>query len=209
MVFCTMRITRAASLIALGLLLSLNPGVSRAADTAAGDDPLHQDLRALKDRATNAVNKRDEGALIKELDPTIAFTAMNNETVRGLDAARTYYERMMAGSERIVQDMSVTIEPDALSTLYNGGTTAVATGGSNAHFKLKTGMEFDVPLRWTATLIRSQDHWLLAAMHFSANMFDNPILAGLERTMIWATVGAAVVALLVGFFVGRQTRRRA
>jgi ketosteroid isomerase-like protein len=203
-----MRVACAASLFALGLLLCLNPGVGRAADTAAPDDPLHQELRALKDRATNAVNKRDEAALVKELDPTIAFTAMNNETVRGIDAAKAYYERMMAGSERIVQDISVTIEPDAPSALYNGGMTAIATGGSNAHFKLKTGMEFDVPLRWTATLIRSQDHWLLAGMHFSANMFDNPILSGLERTMIWATVGAALVALLVGFFVGRQTRRR-
>src|SRR6185437_12953464 len=131
----------------------------------------------------NAINKRDEAALMKELDPTIAFTAMNNETVRGLDAAKAYYERMMAGSERIVQDMSVTIEPDALSTLYNGGMTAVATGGSNAHFKLKTGMEFDVPLRWTAVLIRGQDRWSLAGMHFSANMFDNPVLSALKRTM--------------------------
>jgi hypothetical protein len=197
-----------ALLVALGCLLSVHPTAGRAADAGSSDEVLHRELRALKDRATNAVNKRDEAALLQELDPNIAFTAMNNEVVHGTQEAKAYYERMMTASDRLVQDMSITIEPDALTTLYNGGMSGVSTGTSNAHFKLKTGMEFDIPLRWTATLVRSQDRWLLAGIQFSANVFDNPIMSGLKTTMTWVATGAAIAALVIGFFACRFWSRR-
>jgi hypothetical protein len=205
---CKMTFRLAAQLAALGCLLCVHPSTGRTADAAPSDEVLHRELRALKDRATDAVNKHNEAALLQELDPNISFTAMNNEVVHGLQEAKAYYERMMTTSDRIVRDLSLTIAPDALTRLYNGGTTGISTGASNAHFKLKTGMEFDIPLRWTATLVRSKDRWLLAGMQFSANVFDNPILSGLRATMIWVAVGGGIAALVIGFFLGRFWARR-
>jgi len=102
-----MMIRRVARLVGVGFLLCVHQPAGRGADAAPPDETLHRELLALKDRATNAVNKRDEGALLQELDPNIAFTAMNNEIVRGTQEAKAYYERMMAGSQRLVQDMSL------------------------------------------------------------------------------------------------------
>jgi ketosteroid isomerase-like protein len=175
---------------------------------APPDEALHNELRALKDRAVAAVNKRDADALMKELDPNIAFTAMNNEVVHGIAEAKAYYQKMLVGAGRIVEDMSLTAEPDRQADIYDGGTVAVATGISNAHFKLAVGTEFDVPLRWSATLHRANDKWAIAGMHFSANMFENPILATLERSTKWIVIGVGIVALLVGFTFGRWSRKR-
>jgi ketosteroid isomerase-like protein len=206
----------------LGGALSVAPFIARAqqprqapaiaqaqqARQAPSEETLHNELRALKDRAVAAVNKRDPDALMKELHPKIAFTAMNNEVVHGIDEAKAYYQKMLVGAARIVEDMSLTAEPDRPADIYANGTMAVATGTSNAHFKLSAGPEFDVPLRWTATLQRTNDKWAIAGMHFSANMFDNPTLSALERFIKWIAIGTAVVALLVGFFAGRWSRRR-
>ena len=171
-------------------------------------ETLHNELRALKDRAVAAVNKRDADSLMRELDPNITFTAMNNEVVYGLEQAKAYYQRMLVGPGRIVEDMTLTAEPDDLTQLYENGTIGTSAGSSTVHFKLATGSEFDVPLRWTATLHRSNDKWSILSMHFSANMFSNPILATVESTTKWIAIGVGFISILVGFFLGWWSRKR-
>jgi ketosteroid isomerase-like protein len=203
---CLMR--RFAGLLLVGGALYLAPAIAQAQQPRPSEEALHNELRALKDRAVAAVNKRDADALMRELDPNVAFTAMNNEVVHGIDEAKAYYQKMLVGAARIVQDMSLTAEPDRPADIYANGTMAVATGTSNAHFKLAAGPEFDVPLRWSATLRRANDKWAIAGMHFSANMFENPMLSAMERSIKWIAIGTGVVAILLGFFAGRWSRRR-
>lgn len=203
---CLMR--RFAGVLLTGGALYLAPAIAQAQQPRPSEEALHNELRALKDRAVTAVNKRDADALMRELDSNIAFTAMNNEVVHGIDEAKAYYQKMLVGAARIVQDMSLTAEPDRPADIYANGTMAVATGTSNAHFKLAAGPEFDVPLRWSATLRRANDKWAIAGMHFSANMFDNPTLSALERSIKWIGIGIGLVAIVIGFFAGRWARRR-
>jgi ketosteroid isomerase-like protein len=190
------------------LLTTATAQAQQPALSAASTESLHNELRALKDRAVAAVNKRDPDALMKELDSTITFTAMNNEVVHGLEQAKAYYQRMLVGAGRIVEDMSLAVEPDDLTTLYDNGSTGISAGSATAHFKLATGTEFDVPLRWSATLHRASDRWAIASMHFSADMFDNPALDALKSTTKWIAAGSGLVALVVGFFFGRWSRKR-
>jgi len=208
----SIRITKLNMPVALLLACVTGIAPAYAQNPPAGSTPatekLHNELRALRDRAVNAVNKRDPEALIKELHPDITFTAMNNEVVHGIPEAKAYYQKMLVGAGRIVEDMSITVEPDAPSGLYENGNVAISWGKSNAHFKLATGTEFDVPLRWSATLLRSNDKWAIANLQYTANMFDNPLLDTLKSTMKWGGLGIGIAALLLGFLLGRWTRRR-
>ena len=204
----SMNFHRRRAYLALLLGCTLSVTAAHAQAPRPSEEALHTELRALKDRAVAAVNKRDSDALMKELDPNIAFTAMNNEVVHGIAEAKAYYQKMLVGAARIVEDMSLTAEPDRLADIYENGTVAVATGTSNAHFKLAVGTEFDVPLRWSATLRRANDKWAIAGMHFSANMFQNPILSALERSIKWVGVVTGLVALVLGFLLGWTLRKR-
>jgi ketosteroid isomerase-like protein len=201
----------------IGILLLLSCVLSVVAADAQSQTPppsppsadtLHNELRALRDRAVAAVNKRDADSLMQVLDPNITFTAMNNDVVHGLDQAKAYYQRMLVGPGRIVEEMSLTVVPDDLTGLYENGTVGISAGSSVAHFKLATGTEFDVPLRWTATLHRSNDKWSILSLHYSANMFDNPILDALKSSIKWIALGTGFISILVGFFVGRWSRKR-
>ena len=203
--------TRAIPTIPLVLLVfMLGVAIADAQQPAAPSsaETLHNELRALRERMVTAVNKRDPDAVMKELHPDIVFTAMDTEVVHGLPAARAYYQKMFVGAARLIEDFSLTVEPDAPASLYENGRVAISRGGSNAHFKLATGTEFDVPLRWSATLLRDNDKWALANLQYTANMFDNPMLDFLKSTTKWVAAGCALVALLVGFLLGRWTRRR-
>jgi hypothetical protein len=199
--------------LGLALLLGCLLGASAGAQTPPPAMPpaiaaLHQELRGLKDRAVAAVNKRDPDALMKELDPDVSFTAMNNELVRGIDQAKAYYQRMLVGSARILEDMSLKVEVDELTRLYENNTIGIATGTSTAHFKLMTGTEFDIPLRWSATLHRANDKWSILNLHFSADVFNNPLMDAVKWTTKWIAVGTGVIAIIVGFLVGRWSRRK-
>lgn len=170
----------------------------------AQDDAVHDEIRAMRDRAIAAFEARDVEALFAELDDRILFTAMNNETVAGKEALTAYYARMMEGSSGLVADLQVEFQTDALATLLAGNQAAVATGSVVAAFKMRAGLEFSAPLRWTATLSRDSGAWKIVALHFSANIFDSPIDSAV-RSYLWLMLAAA---LLVGLVIGLVLRRR-
>lgn len=194
---------------ALAIIASAFFTLPAAAQLTATNAETHRQLSAVKDRMVAAVNSKNEAALLAELDPNVSFTAMNNETFHGIAGAKAYYAKMMVGSSRIVEDMSLSVKPDDYSTLYVDDRAAVSTGTSNAHFKLKGGREFDVPLRWTASLANVGGRWKVTSAHFSANMFDNPIMNAVERFAWWIAGGAGLLGLAIGWFLGRMRRKPA
>ncbi|NSX53782.1 nuclear transport factor 2 family protein [Parasulfitobacter algicola] len=171
------------------------------------DEAIHNEIRAMKDRTIAALDARDVDALMNELSDNVYFTAMNNEAVHGKPAAREYYDRMMAGADSVVTDMAVTFDPDVLSALYVDGNSAVSTGFSKASFKMRGGLEFDVPLRWTAALARIDGEWKITGMHFSSDIFNNPISGEIMKYLWLFLTIAAVIGLLIGFLLGRKRRR--
>jgi hypothetical protein len=172
---------------------------------------IHADLRAVKDRLVQAINTKNVTALLADLTPDIAFTAINNDTVVGIDNVKAYYDRMLSGSARFLNDFSMSAEADALSRLYANNTMAVTTGHAELTLDLRggSGMKFTVPARWTATLSRSSGAWKLAAIHFSVDLSDNPYLSAMTGFWKWVAAGTGVAGLAIGFFVGRRRRRAA
>jgi ketosteroid isomerase-like protein len=185
------------------LLLSFAP--VHAQTLTPEEEALHNELRALKDRLTEALNKDDIEAALRETHPSVVFTAMNNEVAHGHDGVRKYFETMMVGEDRIVDDMTVSFEPDQLSSIY-GGDNAIAAGSSKAHFKLASGLEFDIDGRWTADLVRENGQWLISAIHYSVNMFDNPLLDNAKRLAWYVGGGVGIIGLIIGYFLGRRRR---
>lgn len=193
--------------VLVALMTLVAPGAS--AQKAPSPEQIHNELRALKDRAVDAVNKRNKDALLRELAPNITFTAMDNEVVHGLDKLQVYYDRTLASPSRLIKNMSLKVEPDALSELYADNRIAVAYGKADAHFEMMGGREFDWPLRWTATLTRNGDKWSIVALHFSGNAIDNPLMAAANWFGRWLAIGAGIAGLLIGFLIAWMRRRRA
>jgi ketosteroid isomerase-like protein len=204
-----MRITQILMLFVLAAL-----AVPASAQTIAPPvgqtqiEALHAELRAVKNRLVQAVNKKDSAALAAELTPGIAFTAINNDTVIGIDKVKAYYDKMLNGSSRFLNDFSIASEADGPSQLFADNKMAIATGRSDAKLDLRagSGMKYTVPLRWTATLDRSSGQWKLAAIHFSADLSDNPYLTALSKFWKWAATGIGLVGLSLGFFMGLKRR---
>lgn len=172
----------------------------------AAEDPAHNELRAVRDGLLAAMNKGDIEAQLAYLHTNVVVTWHNAEVSRGHDGVRRYLDRMLKGSNKVVEKFSADVTADELSILY-GGDTAIAFGSAQEHFTLAGGRQFDFTGRWSATLVKEGGKWLIANLHTSDNIFDNPLLNAAKRMLFWAGVGAGIAGLLIGWLLGRRGRR--
>jgi uncharacterized protein (TIGR02246 family) len=179
------------------LLLAITP-----LHAQQSDEEVHNALRQLKATMTKALNERDLDAIVANVDPNVVFTTMNGDVCRGPEEIRAYFNKMLTAPGHIVKNVTVSFEADALTTLY-GGDTGVAIGSSKDHYELTNGNTFDINGRWTCTMVRNGDRWVIAAFHYSANVFENPIVDGYRKAIWMVGAGAALVALLLGLILGR------
>ncbi len=167
------------------------------------EHPAHDELRAVRDDMMAAFEERDVDRLLSHVHPDVLVTFQNAELCRGPEEVRGFFDRMMSGSDRVVVSLESNLEMGGLSLLY-GDDTAVAFGMLNDEFALKTGISFSLASRWTATLVKEDGRWLVAAYHVSTDMFDNGVNDVLNK---WASIKAGVVALIVGLVLGGLVMR--
>jgi len=189
-------------IVALLLFTLALPASSQEKDKA-----IHDQLRALRDGMLDAIKKGDIERQLTYLHPNVVVTWEDTEVSRGHDGVRKYLARTL-GPGNTVAAYSVDLTVDELTILY-GGDTGISFGGAVEHFKLARGSDFDNPARWSSTLVKEGDKWLIASLHASSNLFNNPLLA-LQRKITYAAGGVCLlVGLVLGFLFGRMRKRAA
>jgi uncharacterized protein (TIGR02246 family) len=181
------------------------PVAVAAAAPAPTDAELHEDLRTLQRTMEKALNSRDIDTIVANVHDDVVFTTMNGDVARGKQGVRDYFHKMMQGPDKIVDAVQTRFEADDLSLLH-GGHTAVAFGKTDDHYVLTSGERFDVQARWSGTMVRKQDGWIVASFHYSTNMFDNPVLSAQRRLFGWVGGVGAVALAALAFLLGRRSR---
>ena len=182
---------------------------SPSPDAEATEEPtqtIHEQLRDLRDRLYAAYEQGDMDLLLQDVAPNVVITWQNSDRNEGHEEFLKFYDDMMNGDDRVVKDLSSTVEVDDLSVLY-GDDAAVARGTLADHFVLTDGSDFTLHSKWTATVVKLEDEWKVASFHVSANIFDNPILAYTQGWLVKVGLVAGLIGLVVGLIIGRVTKR--
>lgn len=176
-----------------------------AAPAQTNLEATHNELRALRDGMLEAINKGDFEKQLSYLHTNVVVTWHNAEISRGRDGVRKYYERMTTGPDKVVAGYHAELVVDELTALH-GDNTGIAFGSSIEQFKLVRRSGFELRGRWTATLVKENGRWLIAALHVSTNLFDNTVLNLTRKATYWVGGGSLLAGLVVGFFVGRPRK---
>jgi len=154
-----------------------------------------------------SLNTRDISLMLKHLDAEVIVTYQNGEATQGHDGLKEYYGRMMEGGSAIVKEYGTVATVSAPAVFH--GDTAAAYGKSVDSFVLTGGLEFALDSNWSTAMRKTDGKWKVIALHFSTNLFDNPILNNAKR-MSWMTAaGGFVVGLLLMWFLGRSRKKAA
>ncbi len=167
----------------------------------SAEDSAHNELRALRTKVIDAITKGDFESMVVHLHTNVVVTWQNSEVCRGHQGLREFYKRM---GQDAFKGYKVPPTPDEL-TILHGDDTGISFGHVVGHYKL-LGRDYEFKSRWTATLVKENERWLLAGYHVSLNALDNPLFNAAKRAVYWAGGVAAVVGLVVGLWIGKRKR---
>ena len=200
MVITTRRIIMKKLLVILSLIFVAN---------VQADTDLHtEDRKALRIILADmvvALNAHDFDLATKHLDPKGVITYYNAEVTVGHEQGRKYFNRMLKETNALVKEYSLKGDVSAPAIFY--GNTAIAYGITEEHFKLTDGLEFTLNGHWTATMNKTNGIWKIVNLHFSANLFDNPLLNIAERLQWIIGIIAFVAGLILMFVFIKLTRK--
>lgn len=148
---------------------------------AEPDVDIHNALRALRARILDAANKGDIDGVVAQMHPNVVVTWQEAKVSHGRGAVRAYLAGKLKGPNPVVKSYHADFEVDDLTALF-GPTTGIAWGTSTETYDLGRGEKFTLHGRWTATIVNENGQWLLASLHTSSNLFDNPLLQSAKRS---------------------------
>lgn len=201
--------TRYIGIIFTALLLCLSN--ARAAtmptlDATAGRPEDRQQLRVLLGNVEAAISNLQVEEVIKLMHPDVIVTWQNAEVSRGPDQIRAYYNRMMKGSAPIVKKFSTQATLGGNAAFY--GDTAIAYGTTVDNFELMEGLNFSLRGNWSTTVVKTEDgQWKIAALHFSTNLFDNPLLNKAKQLAWYMGLGGLLAGVLLMMLIGRLRKK--
>jgi ketosteroid isomerase-like protein len=195
-------------LTTIGLTMALLVPHPAAAQIPTAENPVHQELRQVRDGLLAAMNKGDVEASLAFLHTNCVITWHNAEVSRGHDGVRAYNAKVMTGPNRLVESFNCDLKVDEL-TIFYGSDTGICFGSSDEHFKLVSGKTLNVKGRWSATLVKENGRWLVASLHASTNLFDNVMLDLARKAAEVAAVVCLVAGILAGWLVGRRRKQTA
>ena len=174
---------------------------------AAEAGRLHEELHALASTMEKALNERDINTLTSRVTDEVVFTTMNGDVVRGREGIRAYFVKMMEGPDRVFERVTSHFVPDDLSVLLDDHT-AIVYGHSDDHYVLASAPAMDIQARWSGTIVHESGRWQVASFHYSANVFDNPILLTQRRLLIMIFGGGGLMVAGLAFFIGMRLGKR-
>lgn len=154
-----------------------------------------------------ALNANDFTAVSKFLLPTSMVIFQDTTIARGPAEIEAYYNRMLGETSSVLSSISVTADVGGPATFLDDDT-AIAHGNTVDTFEFRTGNTMRLRTAWSTTVRRQNGRWYIASLHFSNNLFDNPIVNGAKR-MTWIAASAAfLIGLLLMWIVGRVRRSK-
>ena len=162
-------------------------------------------LRALMVEAEAALNAQNIDRFTALMADDVTVSWLNAEVSRGKAEVKAYYQRMVGGPGTILKKYVTKVSLSKPARFY--GDIAIADGKAADEFYPHSRGEFRLDSNWSSTMVKIDGQWKIVALHLSANVFTNPLLAEAEQMVYYAAGGGFLVGLVLMFLVLRLRRR--
>jgi len=205
---------RTCFLLGLGFLLAFNAAAVRAQEAATQDaapqetidtKAIDAELDKFRDELFHAFNTGDYPAMLeKYCHNDIIATWQDGTTSEGHAGVIAEFDKL----KQFIDKMTVDATTDK-RLILNDGNLVISSGEMKDHYELGRGPSVNLNSRWSATLVKDNDRWLLASFSASTNAFDNEVVS-LYLTSQKYTVSAVagLIGIGIGILLSRIMNRR-
>lgn len=166
-------------------------------------DRIDQELELFRDGLFHAFNAGDYPAMLeKYCHPDIIATWQDGTTSEGHAGVLAEFKKL----GEFISKMTVQATTDKRMILHNG-RQVVSSGDMNDEYVLRRGPVVRLHSRWSATLVREGDRWLMISFSASTNAFDNEVVDLYLSSRTWLAIAAGVVGLAAGAIASLLIRR--
>lgn len=167
----------------------------------------HLELRKMLATVTQAINERDFELLKPILAEPFALTMSDQVTVTNLAGLNEHYAQVFDSGKYPVTGL--TVEPTAtIPTRFLGDDIGYCFGEAVETYALKVGGSVILTSKWTATMIKVDGSWKLAAAHIGVHFMENPIVDALSASVQKMLYGGLLAGAIAGFLLARFLGRR-
>jgi len=192
------------SLIAALLLGAATFGASAQALDVAAE---HDALRKLKSDIEQAVSRRDFEAAGKAMHAPFMATVVTQDSFTDMASLKGYFDQLFTRDFLRLKNFTIKAEADELSQIMSG-TFALTRGSTAERYEMADGRNFDMKGRWSAVSVKEADgSWKIVGIHMGINFLDNPVIAAIEKSVMWFGLGGLALGLGAGFAGGWFLRR--
>jgi ketosteroid isomerase-like protein len=143
----------------------------------------HQELRVLKQKIVDALNRQDIDTLLTYFAEPFAFTTVTQEVLTNKETVKNFYHRMLVSDDSPIKTFTVEPEPDIL-TYFLSDNIGYCYGTSKDTYTLRrNGRTIGMQSRWTAVVVKENDQWKVSVVHLGVDFTNNPILDANSMSM--------------------------
>ena len=159
-------------------------------------------LRQMLTDIEQALNDKQMQPILELLEDDAVVIFLNGHVARGPEGINAYFENIFSGSEAILKDYQTRADVGAPARFY--GDIAVADGSTEDTFFFIDGSDMTVTTYWSAVLKHSGGDWKVVNLHFSSNLFDNPLMSAFESKMMFLIGASFLIGALIVFLLMRK-----
>ncbi|WP_336219460.1 hypothetical protein [Citrobacter amalonaticus] len=178
---------------------------------SSSDEAIHRELRQAMVLVESAINSGEYDKMLPVLSNDLRATPITQEFIHGKEEIAPYFGKWF-GKDKFLKSLNISLSADTQTELSTDRTWGVVYGKGREKYSLNDGRSYDIPTRWTATVVLEEGHWKIRTIHFGANFVDNPLIneatQAINKVMYGAGVGGLLVGLILGFFLFRRKGKR-
>jgi len=186
------------------ILLTL---VSFSVFASNSDDAIHRELRQAVGLVESAINTGEYDKMLPVLSKELRATPITQEFIHGKAGIVPYFHKWF-GKDNFLKSLHISITADTQTELSADRTWGVVYGKGVEKYLLNDGRSYDIPTRWTATVVLEEGRWKIRTIHFGTNFVDNPLINeatnAITKVMYGAGGGGVIVGLIIGFLLFRR-----
>jgi len=195
--------------MSLGIALTaFSSGKTVAQQGQPDTKSIEAELGTFREGIFEAFNQGDYKAMLeKYCHKDVIASWQDGTTSKGHDGVLAEFDKL----SKFIDKMTVHPETD-MRLILNDGNMVISSGHMKDEYHLSRGVHVALKSRWTATMVREDDKWVLVSFSASANAFDNEVVSLYLRSTMYLSAGIASAAGLIvgilGALVLFRRRRR-
>lgn len=162
-------------------------------------------IRGLFSALADSVNSGNAEKFKSAVRDQLIVVTSDQEFLMGKNGVAEYF-RKSVGEAGKFERLQYTIDSGVTVEINKSGTWATVYGKGVEKYAFN-GSDYELPVRWTAVVVKEDAGWKISSFHSGVNFANNPVLTAFDELSTKAAIFGGIAGIVLGFILGLMIGR--